>query len=49
MAELAKDYSKSDPELKLDIVDRLLKYEALKLKAQQGSMGSGFDDPEEGA
>jgi len=37
----------ADPEDKLAMIDRILKYEALKLKSQMGSMGSGFDDPEE--
>lgn len=49
MDSLGKDYPQADPELKLDIVDRLLKYEALKLKAQQGAMGSGFEDEPEAA
>lgn len=37
--------TQDDPEIQLAMIDRVLKYEALKLKAQQGSMGSGFDEP----
>lgn len=39
--------AESDPEIQLAMIDRVLKYEALKLKAQQGAMGSGFDLPGE--
>lgn len=37
--------SESDKEIKLSMIDRVLKWEAHKLKAQQGAMGGGFDDP----
>lgn len=42
---LLQAQAESDHEIQLAMVDRVLKYEALKLKAQQGSMGSGFDEP----
>ncbi|HKS76673.1 MAG TPA: hypothetical protein VJQ82_25890 [Terriglobales bacterium] len=43
---LSQARSETDTETKLAMVDRVLKFEALKLKAQQGDMGSGFDDDE---
>lgn len=50
MQELLQSASKqADHEIKLAMIDRVLKYEALKLKAQQGAMGSGFDDEPEAA
>lgn len=49
MQELLEQASREqDKEIKLAMLDRVLKWEAHKLKAQQGAMGSGFDDPEEG-
>lgn len=42
--DIAKKAKTMDLEDQLQIMDRLLKYEALKIKKKQGTMGSGFDD-----
>lgn len=43
---LVQARSETDKELKLAMVDRVLKYEAMKIKNQQGGMGDAFDDDE---
>lgn len=42
---LFKARSETDASVQVAMYSTVMKWEALKLKAQQGQMGSSFDDP----